>query len=416
MIRDRDIIVIGIQAWDIEIGSNGKNIAAEFAKHNRVLYVNPPVDRISMFRERKTPKMMRRSEIRKGHKKNLIKLGHNLWNLYPIEVTESINFIGLPVLFDLLNWVNTVRFTNDIQYAIDRLEFRDYIVFNDSSMFLGQHIRKQLSPAAYVYYMRDYLTKNPYWKKHGQRLEPRLIADADCVVNNSTLYAEYGAQYNPHSYMVGQGCDTEAFDNESRTIEVAEDLREIPGPIIGYVGFLSSRRLNPNILAHIARSRPDWNVVLVGPEDEVFQESELHQLSNVIFLGSKPGEQLPRYIEGFDVAINPQRINDATMGNYPRKIDEYLAMGKPVVASATKAMEYFEDYTYLGETPQDYVDLIAKALKEDNTTRQKARRKFGRSHSWENNVKAIYDCILRVKGEAFENAEVAETTPRELTL
>ena len=36
----RDIVIIGIQAWDIEIGSNCKNIALELSKTNRVLYVN----------------------------------------------------------------------------------------------------------------------------------------------------------------------------------------------------------------------------------------------------------------------------------------------------------------------------------------------------------------------------------------
>jgi hypothetical protein len=35
-----DIIVTGLQPWDVEIGSNCKNIAIEFAKNNRVLYVN----------------------------------------------------------------------------------------------------------------------------------------------------------------------------------------------------------------------------------------------------------------------------------------------------------------------------------------------------------------------------------------
>jgi hypothetical protein len=31
-IKNRDIVVIGIQPWDIEIGSNCKNIALEFSK------------------------------------------------------------------------------------------------------------------------------------------------------------------------------------------------------------------------------------------------------------------------------------------------------------------------------------------------------------------------------------------------
>lgn len=397
MIKGKDIIVMGIQAWDIEIGSNCKNIAVEMAKHNRVLYVNPPMDRISRHREKNTEKIQKRLRVKKGLDNDLVQLGDNMWNLYPKTMTESINFITNKTLFDFFNRVNAKRFSNDIKSAIDRLGFKDYIIFNDSSMFLGQHIKGLLKPAFYVYYMRDYLTKNPYWRKNGVRLEPKLIKDADCVVNNSTLYTEYGKQFSQHSYMVGQGCDTSLFNDKERKISVPDDLRSIPRPIIGYVGFLSSRRLSIEILVHVAKDRPDWSIVLVGPEDDNFSSSELHQIDNVYFLGSKDASELPNYIKGFDVAINPQLINDATMGNYPRKIDEYLAMGKPTVASATKAMEYFKEHTYLGETSEDYVGLIEKALNENSKELEEKRRAYGLSHSWENNVNEIYNCILKVK-------------------
>ncbi len=397
MIKNQDIIVMGIQAWDIEIGSNCKNIAVEMAKNNRVLYVNPPMDRVSRFRERHTEKIKKRMRVKKGQDKDLVQLDDTMWNLYPKTMIESINFVKNKGLFDFLNRRNAKRFAKDVKSAIERLGFKDYIIFNDSSMFLGQHIQQYLTPSFYVYYMRDYLTKNPYWRKNGVRLEPRLIQNADCVVNNSTLYAEYGKQFTEHSYMVGQGCDTSLFDDQMREITVPEDLKGIPGPIIGYVGFLSSRRLSIPILVHLAKARPDWNLVLVGPEDEKFTASELHQMDNVHFLGSRDASELPNYIKGFDVAINPQLINDATMGNYPRKIDEYLAMGKPTVASATKAMEYFKGHTYLGKTPEDYVALIEKALGENSKALEEKRRTFGLSHSWENNVNEIYHCILKVK-------------------
>lgn len=396
MIKGKDIIVMGIQAWDIEIGSNCKNIAVEFAKNNRVLYVNPPMDRVSKYRERQTQKIKKRVQIRKGLKHDLVQLNESMWNLYPKTLTESANFLNASWLFDKLNKINAKRFCTDVADAIERLGFKDYIIFNDSSMFLGQHIKEYLRPSFYVYYMRDYLTKNPYWRKNGVRLEPKLIQKADCVVNNSTLYTEYGKQFTEHSYMVGQGCDTSLFNDQLREIEIPTDLKDFEGSIIGYVGFLSSRRLSIEIIADVAKARPDWNIVLVGPEDDAFNSSELHEIDNIYFLGSRGASELPNYIKGFDVAINPQLINDATIGNYPRKIDEYLAMGKPTVASATKAMEYFAEHTYLGKTSEDYVELIERALKEDSSELQAKRKAFGLSHSWENNVNEIYNCILKV--------------------
>lgn len=395
IIKDRDIVVIGIQAWDIEIGSNCKNIATEFAKHNRVLYVNPPMDRISRWRERNTAKIQKRLRVKHGQDTDLVELDTNLWNLYPKTMIESINSIPSATLFDCLNRRNSKRFIKDITSAINRLGFKNVIVFNDSSMFLGQHIKEFLKPDYYVYYMRDYLTKNPYWKKQGVRLEPILIGNADCVVNNSTLYTEYGSQFNEHSYMVGQGCDVSLFNEDLNPVSIPSELNAIPKPIIGYVGFLSSRRLSIDLLHKIAENKPEWSIVLVGPEDDNFKTSALHELSNVYFLGSKEGSELPGYIKGFNVAMNPQLINDATMGNYPRKIDEYLALGKPTVASATKAMEYFKDHTYLGTNAEEYIALIDQALAEDSIALQNKRKEFGLSHSWEQNVKEIYTCIKK---------------------
>src|SRR5690606_23550904 len=110
-------------------------------------------------------------------------------------------------------------------------------------------------------------------------------------------------------------------------------------PIIGYVGVLHSSRLDIEAMLNIAQCRPDWTLVLVGPEDAVFRTSALHQQANVIFVGMKSMTELARYIYYFDVCINPQFLTPLTVGNYPRKVDEYLAMGKPVVAFATHAMQ-----------------------------------------------------------------------------
>ena len=93
--------------------------------------------------------------------------------------------------------------------------------------------------------------------------------------------------------------------------------------------------------------------------------------------------------------MNPQIVNDWTIGNYPRKIDEYLAMGKPTLATQTKAMEMFKEHVYLGTNKEEYIQLAEKALAEDSPELQQKRIAFAKSHTWENNVLAIYDAIKK---------------------
>ncbi|NCD72250.1 glycosyltransferase [Mucilaginibacter agri] len=390
-IVNRDIIVVGQQPWDVEIGSNCKNLAVEFSKHNRILYVNSPLDRVNYLKNRHEPAIRKRYDVLKGRAESLIKVEDNIWNLYPDEMIESINWIKNTSLHTVLNKINNKRFSRSILKAAEQLEFKDYILFNDNDIFRCFYLKELLKPAVSVYYSRDNMVAVDYWKYHGSRLEPQLIAKSDVCVANSSYLASYCKRYNPNSYYVGQGCDLDMFTNFDAALPA--DLMDIKRPIIGYVGALQSIRLDIELLEHIAQQKPDWQLVLVGPEDREFTASKLHQYSNVHFLGSKYPYMLPAYIAGFDVCINPQIVNEVTIGNYPRKIDEYLAMGKPTVATLTEAMSVFSEHVYLAKTKEDYIPLITKALEENTEQLQKQRIEFASGHTWENNAKAIYSAI-----------------------
>lgn len=390
-IINRDIIVVGQQPWDVAIGSNCKNIALEMSRHNKVLYVNSPLDRISSIRDRKDPKIRKRLNVIRSNEKGLIQLQSNLWNLYPDCLVESVNWISINFVFDLINKQNAKKFAASIKKALQELGFRNYILFNDNEILKCFYLKELLRPCMSIYYSRDYILATDYWRKHGERLEPLVIAKSDLCVANSTYLTDYCKQYNSKAYYVGQGCELEIFQKEK--FEIPEELKDLRHPVIGYVGALLGIRLDIKVISHIAKQRPEWNIVLTGPEDDSFKSSSLHQLKNVFFTGPKPAEQLPDYINAFNVCINPQIVNMLTIGNYPRKIDEYLAMGKPVTATKTKAMEIFSDYVYLAESQDDYVAMIEQALQENTELLIKQRKAFAATHTWENSVAEIYKYI-----------------------
>ena len=384
-----DIIITGQQAWDVEIGSNCKNIALEFSKKHRVLYVNSPLDRISLMKNGSDEKVAKRQAVIDKKTDGLQKIQHNLWILYPDKMIESINWIPFDSIFNILNKRNNRIFAKSISEAAKRLDFKDVVHFNDNDMFRSFYLKDFLRPKLSIYYSRDYMLAVDYWKKHGAKLEPELIAKSDICVANSTYLADYCRRYNPRSFYVGQGCDLEIFMDGVDAAE-PEEMAAIARPRIGYVGALQSLRLDMDLLFYIAQQRPDWNIVLVGPPDNEFEKSSLRQLPNVVFTGSKNFDQLPSFINSFDVCLNPQLLNEVTIGNYPRKIDEYLAVGKPTVATKTDAMRVFADHVYLAENKEDYLKLIQLALDEDSPPKKQERRAFASKHTWENSVEEIY--------------------------
>ncbi len=398
MIKGRDIVVVGLAAMDSRIGSNVINLSYEFAKHNRVLYVNYPLDRFTLWRERKDPLVIKRREIMKGKKPKLVEVADNFWNLYPNTVLESISQLKVDWLFDVLNKTNNKRQAGEVNKAIESLGFKDIIIFNDTDMFRSFYLKEMIKARTLCYYTRDNMVAVDFWKAQGIRNEAKLMAKADVVVANSTYLADKARQFNPHSYYVGQGCDVSLFDKKLID-EAPHDIKDIKGPIIGYIGVLFNLRLDIEVLVHLAKNRPDWSIVLVGPEDDAFASSELHDLENVHFLGSKKMEELPAYLNSFDVALNPQLLNEVTIGNYPRKIDEYLAMGKPTVATKTEGMSVFADYTYLAENKEGYLELVQKALDENSAELEVKREKLARGHTWEANAKEIFKYIKLVENE-----------------
>jgi glycosyltransferase involved in cell wall biosynthesis len=391
-ITGKDIVIVGQQPWDVSIGSNCKNIALELAKNNRVLYVNSALDRITSLRGRNDEKVLKRKDIIRGNQDGLMPISNNLWTLYPDVLIESINWINNSWLFDTLNKRNNKLFSGSIQNAIGKLGFKDIILFNDNDMFKCFYLKEFLRPSLSIYYSRDFMLAVDYWKKHGERIEPELIRKSDLCVANSTYLSDYCKQYNPNSFYVGQGCDLEIFTSES-IFPVINEVEELAGPKIGYVGALQHIRLDIELIAHIALNNPEWNIILVGPEDEIFKTSALHKIANIHFLGSQNPDDLPAYIHAFDICINPQLVNQVTIGNYPRKIDEYLAMGKPVVATLTQAVTIFEDCVYLASTKDDFIKLIIKGLEENSDELAEHRKSMARSHTWESSVNKLYKAI-----------------------
>ena len=383
-----DFVFVGIQSWDLPLGGNAKDMALELAITSRVLYVNPPPDRITRFRQRDAPQPKGQPHPA-GH---LFRVNDALWVLYPAVTLESINWLPDSFLFDYVNRLNNQRLASRIQQAIDHLAFGPVTVFNDSDMFRSFYLKELLAPRHYVYYTRDNLMAVDYWRKHGRRLEVRLMEKADLVVSNSAYLAQLACQHNKHTEDIGQGCDLTHFNAATR-YPVPNDLKSIASPRIGYVGALNASRLSIDWLVSTAQARPDWNILLIGPEDKTFQESVLHKLSNVHFLGAKSMLALPAYLQHLDVAINPQHLNALTIGNYPRKVDEYLAMGKPVVARRTETMQLFDDYVTLAETPGQFVEGIEKALRRDLPTALDSCVAFARSHTWAKSVTTLIKAI-----------------------
>lgn len=405
LLHNKDFIFFGLQAWDIEIGCNPRNMALVMAKHNnRILYVNRPLDRITYLRKRQDKKIQTRITSWKKGIDELKEVQENIYVLNPRTIHESINFLPEGYLFDKLNYINAKRLAKQIKQAAQKLNFKNTTVIIDNDFIKAYYLKELLPDSTFVYYIRDFLIAYPYFKKH-QKMWPAFMRKVDKVAANSAYLTQYALQHNPHSFDIGQGCEVQLFYKNN--YPMPEDMYTIKGPMIGYCGALIANRLDIDLIATIALNRPQWSIVLVGKEDEAFRSSALHQIENIHFLGPKSFEQIPAYVQFFNVCMNPQIVNEITIGNYPLKIDEYLAAGKPVVATDTVAMHMFQPYTFLCKNADEYIVSIEKALKEETAEKAVARKQFASSHTWEACVEKLYEGITEKQSNPVLNNELS---------
>lgn len=392
MVEGRDFIFTGLQPWDLPIGSNARDIACEVSKHNRVLYVNTPLVYLE-GRGSERQDVVRRRLVAAKRDTPLRKINDNLYVLdMPFRVLP-VNALPDGRLFDIANKLNNRRIFNYVKKVADSLGFSDLVHFIDNDIYRSYYSKEYLWPALSIYYRRDNVLASDYWQRHGRRLEPGLVAKSDMVVGNSSYLADWAREYNPLSADIGQGVDLSCYDNVTSDVKPVPGLGNVPRPIIGYLGHLTAARLDPDLVYALAQRNPAVSFVMTGSEDDVFLSHGLHRLANVVFTGPVSPDMVPWYINVFDICINPQKVNETTVGNYPRKIDEYLALGKPVVATRTPAMEMFSNYVALCDTQDDYQAAFDRILSGWRPAAADECVRFAHTHTWEASVSALYATI-----------------------
>lgn len=198
------------------------------------------------------------------------------------------------------------------------------------------------------------------------KAEEDLARSADVIFTTSTQLTETRKAWNENTFYFPNVSDFRHFNMamDAETV-VPADLLAIPEPRIGFVGAISGYKLDFALIHHIAKTRPDWSVVLigeVGEGDPWTDASMLTGLPNLHLLGPRAYGDLPAYLKGFAVAMLPNQINPYTDAMFPMKFFEYLAAGCPVVSVDLKALREFAEMVSVADTPEDFVIAIQNAL------------------------------------------------------
>jgi glycosyltransferase involved in cell wall biosynthesis len=159
-------------------------------------------------------------------------------------------------------------------------------------------------------------------------------------------------------------------------------------PTIGYVGAMSGKWIDTNLLLAAIRECADCLVSIIGPVDQNFATA-CAPYPNVTLHGYVSHDELASHLRRFDVAIIPFLDNEITRVVNPLKLYEYCAAGLPVVATRTAELAHYAGQIYLARDSADFIDSIRLALAEDTPELHASRRLFAAEHTWEDRVSRL---------------------------
>ena len=221
-----------------------------------------------------------------------------------------------------------------------------------------------------------------------REFERRLIGRADVVFAGGRSLFEAKRKLNRNTHLFPCGVEFEHFARAtSLDTELADEMRQVPKPIIGYVGAVDER-LDYSLLEASAKENPGWSFVLIGPLLKVNPE-RLFEMPNVFYLGAKPYAELASFMKAFDAAMMPFALTELTLKISPTKTLEYMSAGLPVVSSMVP--DVVADYSELVEffdSPRSFDDAVSRCLRLGSKARARLED-AAKGKSWEEMVGAM---------------------------
>ncbi|HEY0436278.1 MAG TPA: UDP-galactopyranose mutase, partial [Phenylobacterium sp.] len=222
---------------------------------------------------------------------------------------------------------------------------------------------RHLTAACTVYDCMDELANFKFAPPQLVKLEQELLSLSDVVFTGGYSLWEAKRDRHPNIHPFPSSVDRDHFAQARAGDRSPADQASIPGPRFGFYGVVDER-MDLGMLQAVADARPDWHLVIVGPVVKI-EAADLPQRPNLHFLGGKTYAELPDYLSGWDVALMPFAINEATRFISPTKTPEYLSGGRPVVSTPiTDVVRHYGDLeaVKIADTPGAFVEACDQAL------------------------------------------------------
>jgi UDP-galactopyranose mutase len=373
----QSIIVFSHLRWDF-VFQRPQHLLTRLAEHYRVFFFEEPV--VSSAQQR-----LRISEPAPN-----------------VRVCQPHSTIASPGFHD-----DQIPFLQQmLMELMEQEQIHDYSVWFYSPMALP--LMQDLNPNVVVYDCMDELAAFRNAPRQLLQREGALLKIADIVFTGGPSLYRAKRGRHPCVHCFPSSVDAIHFGRARGGLDDHPLQRELPWPRLGYFGVIDER-LDLELIGALAQARPQWQIAMVGPHAKV-DPATLPRRSNIHYFGQQPYQDLPRFVAGWDVCLQPFALNEATRFISPTKTLEYMAAERPIVSTPiTDVVEPYGDVVYVANGAADFIAACDRALHADAAERERriAGMRAALAHtSWDRTAEQMQ----RLLAEAARTREAAPAT------
>lgn len=251
--------------------------------------------------------------------------------------------------------------------------------------------------------------------------EKELTCLADVIFCGGRKMRDKRISTNPNTHFYGTGVDCRHFGTAmDPMLPVHPEIAGLPGPVLGYFGVIDER-IDYDLIERLADSDSSWSIAMIGPVTKV-DPATLPKRPNIHWLGAQDYQDLPALTKGMDVCLMPFAINAATEYINPTKALEYMAAGKPVVATALDEIQSnFSIAVGIADCHDEFIGLCRREAMSPSRARIRKGLKLASENTWEaivckmdGHIQDVFSTLIPPKtlGVATVNLPSLTETPR----
>jgi glycosyltransferase involved in cell wall biosynthesis len=382
----RDIVCIGSADWGAALWTNQQHLMSRLAYRNRVVFF----ESLGLRRPQLAGRDLRRIGARLRAGLRGPRRVDGVWVVSPLVVP-----------YHAKGWaqrLNAALLKAQVRRIVKRFDIDSAVLW--SYVPQAESVLESVHPSFVVYHCVDEIAAHAGVDEDSfLAAEARFVTRADLVLASAEPIARRLRAFRKDVFTVPNVADTRLFAR-ALDAQTPEDpaLATLPRPRIVFMGNVVRTKLDIGLLVALARFRPEWSIVLVGPTgigDPGGNLDDLRGPPNIYLLGPRRHDQLPGVLRGADAALIPYTLTPLSRGIFPMKVYEYLAAGLPVVSTPLPSLEGVGDVVFASDATQT-AECLERVMAADSAEARAARSERALEHSWEARLQEIDDLVGRL--------------------